>query len=484
MTSSLHKKVKKIFSVKKKLLGHITRVAFWFSLGAIVGFFFFVSFLYISYRETHINRIYDGVLIGNINFGGKTKEEVRSYFAQKNKYIAMTAITLTGEGAIATISAKKIGFGYDENLLAQQAYTVGRSGNLLSDMSLMLQAYLTGVNLSPAFHYQEALIDKTITELQQTIDVKPIDAKFDFVNGRVTTFQLSSNGKSVDAENLRQEVITQLSSTTIASSPLPLAINIPIPILIIKPKVTSDSVNNMGIKELIGTGTSLFAHSIANRIYNIGLASSRVNGALIAPGDTFSFTKTIGDITALTGYKQAYVIENGKTVLGDGGGVCQVSTTLFRAALNAGLPIVERHAHAYRVGYYEEDSGPGIDAATFYPNVDLKFKNDTGHYILIQTIFDPDSLRLTFNLYGTNDGREAVVNQPIVLSQTPAPPDLYQDDPNLPVGQVQQVDFAAAGANVYFTRTVTKNGKVILSDKFVSNYQPWQAIYLRGTKIN
>src|SRR5205085_743367 len=129
-------------------------------------------------------------------------------------------------------------------------------------------------------------------------------------------------------------------------------------------------------------------------------------GVLIAPGQVFSFSKAIGEVSSFTGYKQAYVIENGKTVLGDGGGVCQVSTTLFRAALNAGLPIVERHPHAYRVQYYEEDSGPGIDAAVYVPSVDLKFKNDTGHHILIQAYADVENLRLTFDLYGANDGRE------------------------------------------------------------------------------
>src|SRR6185369_11000366 len=114
---------------------------------------------------------------------------------------------------------------------------------------------------------------------------------------------------------------------------------------------------------------------------------------------------------------------------GDGGGVCQVSTTLFRAALNAGLPIVERHAHAYRVHYYEEDSSPGVDATVYVPTVDLKFKNDTGHYILIQSIIDLTQPRLTFMIYGTNDGR--VVNQtaPVVTNIRPAPADKYEDDP-------------------------------------------------------
>ena len=168
--------------------------------------------------------------------------------------------------------------------------------------------------------------------------------------------------------------------------------------------------------------------------------------------------------------------------MGDGGGVCQVSTTLFRAALAAGLPITERHQHAYRVGYYEEDSGPGIDAAVYSPSVDLKFKNDTGGHILIQSYVDRVNMRITFQLYGTKDGREVNISTPVILSQSPAPEPLYQDDPNLPKGEIKQVDFAAAGANVYFTRSVKKDGKITISDKFVSNYRPWQAVFLRGTK--
>src|SRR5581483_1675543 len=242
-----------------------------------------------------------------------------------------------------------------------------------------------------------------------------------------------------------------------------------------------DKVNNLGITQLIGQGESLFQGSIDTRIYNIELAASRINGALIAPGEIFSFDKTLGDVSSLTGYKQAYVIQNGKTVLGDGGGVCQVSTTTFRAILNAGLPVVERHAHAYRVEYYEEDSPPGIDATIYVPSVDLKFKNDTNHYILVQTNVDPASLKLTVSLYGTSDGRVSTISTPVITSQTPAPPPLNVDDPTLPKGTVKQTDFAAAGANVYFTRKVVRNGQVLINETYYSNYQPWQAVYVHGT---
>ncbi|PIZ99475.1 MAG: hypothetical protein COX78_01805 [Candidatus Levybacteria bacterium CG_4_10_14_0_2_um_filter_35_8] len=254
------------------------------------------------------------------------------------------------------------------------------------------------------------------------------------------------------------------------------------PIKKTKPAITTDKANKLGIKEVIGTGTSLFQHSIPGRIFNVTLASSRINGILVGPGETFSFNKALGDVSSFTGYKQAYIIKDGRTVLGDGGGVCQVSTTLFRAILNAGLPILERQAHAYRVGYYEQDSSPGLDATVYSPSPDLKFKNDTENNILIQSFVDPSILRLTFVLYGTLDGRQVNMTKPIILSQTPPPPAIYQDDPTLTKGEIKQVDFAAWGANVYFTRQVTKNGKEIISDKFVSNYRAWQDIFLKGTK--
>ncbi len=251
-----------------------------------------------------------------------------------------------------------------------------------------------------------------------------------------------------------------------------------LPVDITSPK--NKLVNDYGIKELIGRGTSNFAGSIENRIYNVGLAASRINGVLIAPGEEFSFVNTVGDISGASGYKQAYVIKSGRTVLDDGGGVCQVSTTIFRAALNSGLPITNRVAHAYRVGYYEQGYPPGIDATIFSPTVDFKFKNDTTHHVLIQSYVQGTSLTIDF--YGTSDGRVANVSKPVITSQTPAPPEIRQDDPTLPKGTVKQVDWAAAGANVVFTRTVTRNGETLYNDTFRSNYRPWQAVFLVGTK--
>ncbi len=472
-----HKKV----HLEKKHFKLFGKTVFWFTLGSILGLLFFVSFLYLFYKQMHTDRIYDGVFVSGVNFSGKKAEDVKNYFDAKNTMLQHTTITLRSDQAIATVSAKAIGFGYDSDLLATQAMTVGRSGNnAITNMSLMLQAYSNTINFPPAYHYSEQKLNKILTPLAQQIDVKPVQPLFTFQNGKVTTFQLGTDGKMLDEDTLKSEIINTMKDSVLISRPQQLTLSLPVKT--IHAADANDVANKMGIKEEVAEGTSLFAGSTSDRIYNISLAASRLNGIIIKPGEVFSFDQTVGDISALSGYKQAYVIENGKTTLGDGGGVCQVSTTMFRAALNAGLPIVERHQHAYRVGYYEQDAGPGIDAAIYTPTVDLKFKNDTGHALLIQTELDLTNDSLTFALYGTKDGRLVSISTPVVESTSPAPSPEYTDDPTLPNGQIKQVDFAANGANVYFTRTVKKDGKVIIYDKFTSDYQPWQAKYLRGTK--
>lgn len=470
----------RIIFPKKITLNKTLKTVLWFALGGAIGLFFFASFFVIYYQHSYEQKIYPGIFIDNKDFGGMTTNDVSNYFKKKNTSIQNTVFVLQAENQVATISAKSLRLGYDANLLAQQAYSIGRSENLFSNISLLTQAYLNGVMLPPAYSYDDANLKKTIDPMKKKIDKPAVDALFQFENNKASAFRPSSDGKTLDAEAAKNMIVSK--TPLLASGKATGTQVISIPVKISKPKTTTDEANDLGIKELVATGTSLFQGSIQNRIYNLTLASNRLNGILIAPDETFSFVKAVGDVSSLTGYKQAYVIQNGRTVLGDGGGLCQVSTTFFRAALNAGLPILERNPHAYRVHYYEEDSGPGIDAAVYTPTVDFKFKNDTGHTLLVQTSIDPEEMRLTFELYGTKDGREVTVNDPVILSTSPAPEPLFQDDPTLPKGQVKQVDFAAAGARVYFTREVKKDGKVLLADKFVSNYRPWQAVYMRGTK--
>lgn len=312
----------------------------------------------------------------------------------------------------------------------------------------------------------------------QSFKHDPVDAVFKFENGKVLEFQTAKNGIAVDPDQLSQDIIsafTNLENSDKTNFEFTLSYQST------EPKIKNSDVNDLGIKELIGSGTSTFKHSSATRNINITKGSSIVNRILVAPNDTFSFVKSLGEVTLEAGYAKAYIIRQGKTELDVGGGICQVSTTLFRAMLNAGLDITERKNHAYRVSYYEEDSKPGFDATVFIPSPDLKFINDTGHYVLIQSILDMNNRRLTYEIYGTSDGRKSEITNYRQWDSAPAPPDVWIDDPTLPAGKTVQDEHAIPGLKTAFDWTVKdKDGKTIHQKTFQSNFVPWAAVYRRG----
>lgn len=329
--------------------------------------------------------------------------------------------------------------------------------------------------------YDKQKISNLAGKVKNELDSSPENPIFVFEDGIVKEFRPAKYGVTVNQTELTEMILESLKNLEKENKEN--SYKIEIPVAKTPPEYETKDVNNLGIKELIGTGKSKFVGSIPSRIHNIKLASSKFNGVLIKPDEVFSFNKTLGEVSKETGYQQAYIIKEGQTVLGDGGGVCQVSTTLFRAALNAGLPIIERQAHAYRVSYYEQDSPPGLDATVFDPSPDLKFKNDTGNHILIQVKVDTNAKTLAFELYGTKDDRKVYISKPIVTNITPPPEDLYIDDPTLPAGQIKQIDWKAWGAKVWFDYKVTRGEDELFSKRFYSNYRPWQAKFLRGTKI-
>lgn len=326
------------------------------------------------------------------------------------------------------------------------------------------------------FNYQE--INKFIEKVSLNENKTAKNPKFIFLPNqvnKVTEFEPSQIGIDIDKAKLSDLIISSLINGTE---------NINIPHKITEPEIKTGDTNNLGINEVIGKGYSTYFHSIPGRVHNVGLASEKINGYILAPNETFSFNDVLGDVSKYTGYKSAYVILNGKTVLGDGGGVCQVSSTLFRAVLNAGLPITQRSAHAYRVGYYEQGSPPGMDATVFSPSPDFKFVNDTGKYILISAKADSKNYSLVIELYGTKDGRISKISKPKISNQVAPGPDIYQDDPTLKNGVVKQVEYKSYGAKVSFDYQVVKDNVEIFSKTFVSNYRPWNAVYLRGTGGN
>jgi len=317
-------------------------------------------------------------------------------------------------------------------------------------------------------------------DLAAEIDRPSQNAAFRFNSGRVVEFRPALTGLKLNPDVNNQLILFALRA--MAENPDEHIVDLVIDQS--QPEQTIASVNNLGITGLLGWGESCYRGSIAGRKHNVALAAGRINGLLVAPGETFSFNQMVGDISQETGYPSAYVIKNGRTELGDGGGVCQVSTTLFRAVLNAGLEIIERHPHSYRVGYYEQSSPAGIDATVYSPSVDFKFKNDTGNHVLIQAVNDSGASRLEFQLYGAADGRRATISNHRLWDQSAPPEDLYLDEPSLPTGQTKQVDWKAWGAKTAFDWVVERNGTILHQQTFYSSYRPWQAVFLRGTGGN
>jgi len=256
-------------------------------------------------------------------------------------------------------------------------------------------------------YLDESALSQYLDNLASQANKDPENAKLQADGGKVSVFALSSDGIQLDKEKNLQ-LLNDYFKGSGNSNTISLAYNV------IKPDISTDSIENLGITALIGEGTSNFAGSPKNRIHNIIVGTQRFNGVLIKPGEEFSFIKTLGPVDESTGYLPELVIKQDKTEPDFGGGMCQVSTTAFRAAIMSGLKITARTPHAYPVSYYNPQ---GMDATVFIPNPDLKFINNTPGYILIQTKIV--GTQLIFDFYGTDDGRKINILGPTITERNP-----------------------------------------------------------------
>lgn len=332
--------------------------------------------------------------------------------------------------------------------------------------------------------YQVALDEEALytylNSLAGSINRQPENARFIF-NDDTRLLELIKPaviGRSLDVYAAIQTINAQIAAGQRAIS---------LPLVYTQPEVGNDATGEqLGIREQIISYTTYFRGSSAERLQNIEMAAANFHGLLVPPGAVFSMASVMGNVSLDTGYAEAWIIYGGRTIKGVGGGVCQVSTTLFRAAFFAGFPIVERHPHAYRVGYYEQtatghdDNLAGLDATVFVPVVDFKFVNDTPYWLLMETYFRPNSRSLTWKFYSTSDGRrvEWETTGPQNIVDPPEP--VYEENPELAEGEIVQVDWAAEGADVTVTRTVYRDGQVLFTDTFITHYLPWGDVYQYG----
>ncbi len=281
-------------------------------------------------------------------------------------------------------------------------------------------------NPTPVYNYLKGISSK--------INQPAVEPVLNIDGNKVTAFTEPQDGQELDFYNSTMEIISALENGQ-ASTTLNISIT--------HPQKTLSELNNLGIKTLLARGTSSFAGSPNNRRHNIAVGVEKFMGILLAPGEEFSFNEHLGPVTAEEGFVPELVINNGTTLPELGGGLCQVSSTTFRAAMAAGLPITARRNHAYAVQYY---SPQGTDATIYPGSADLKFVNNTPGDILIWP-YAPDKNTLYFDFWGTDDGRQVTLEKPIIYDRKPD-----------------------GAMKATWTRLITQNGTTT-TDTFKSNYQ-------------
>ena len=315
----------------------------------------------------------------------------------------------------------------------------------------------------------KAYLENNVASLVEKEIVLP---KFEMNNDRVSDWKVGEDGHRLNISESADKIIDSFSNNELE-------------IELIIETISVDSFvseNDFQIREIIGTGESNFQGSSANRVHNIKTGSNALHGLLIAPDEEFSILKALGAINAESGYRQELVIKDGRTIPEYGGGLCQVSTTLFRTVVQAGLPVTMRRNHSYRVSYYEP---AGTDATIYNPWPDFKFKNDTGNYILIQSRFV--GVNMYFDIWGLSDGRLVEIGEPVIYNIVSPPPTKYIETDELAPGEEKCTERSHNGADAYFDYVVTyKDGEDIVDvveTRFRSHYVPWQAVCLIGKEV-
>ena len=250
-------------------------------------------------------------------------------------------------------------------------------------------------------------IKEYLASVQKNLTSQPVNAKLRF-DPNTQQIQILEPGRE-GTKLMMEESSKRIKNDILAGVP-----KTELFVAVTSPLIDESQFDALGLKTLLGKGESNFRGSSKSRVKNINVAANKISSTLLKPDEEFSFVNTLGKVDARNGYLPELVIKGNKTIPEYGGGICQVSTTLFRAALNAGLPILERRNHSYVVNYYGK---PGLDATVYLPKPDFKFKNDTNHHILIQHYIV--GTILYYEIYGTSTGKTAKTIEPVILESSP-----------------------------------------------------------------
>jgi vancomycin resistance protein YoaR len=302
-----------------------------------------------------------------------------------------------------------------------------------------------------------------------------VNPRVDWNNGDLKIIRPGKPGLRMDEDQARAAILAAIGSPNRS---------VVLPVAEVEPQVTEANLHQLGIKELVAAGRSDFTGSAEYRIHNIGAGMNILHGILIAPGEEFSFNENIGSIDETNGFVKGYAIIQNRTQLEFGGGICQDSTTLFRAAFWAGLPITERWGHSFYISWYdkyglgEQGNGAGLDATIFTGGPDLKFVNDTGNWLLMQTASNPRTGVAEVAFYGTKVDRQVTLTRK-VRDRIPAPTEpQFVADATQPPGTMRQSDHSRDGLTIDVYRVITENGVRKDPELFQTRFRAWPNIFV------
>jgi len=327
----------------------------------------------------------------------------------------------------------------------------------------------------------EGALRAYLEALAPALVVEPVNARFHFdeQTGQLKPISQSRDGRALDVGASLLHIVQRVAAQQTAAGHR----YVPLVVQVVAPAYPDTAMaEELGIVELVAEGDSYFIDSPSGRDHNIRLAAPKFDGIVVGPGETFSFNHYLGEVTAEAGYDESYITAGEQLAIEVGGGICQVSTTAFRAAFWGGYPIDERWYHRYRVGYYElRGAGVGMDATVYSPHVDFKFTNDRPYPLLIETEIEEGAHRLVFRFYSTDDGRRVEKEEAEITNETEPDPPIYQLDEDLEPGTVIRWQSAVNGLTATVERRVYDAAdNLIYEDTIVSQYAPRRAAYHYG----
>jgi vancomycin resistance protein YoaR len=414
------------------------------------------------------NLIYPGLAVENVNLGGLSLMEAKKILDSKyGEVILKKKVDITTDNKVYTIDYSKLSAKYNIDSVVDEALSYGKNLSMFKKYKLIKNPVERKLELK--FSSDAKYVGEVIQLMEKDINKKPVNAEIEMISSGKFKISPDVKGYKLQSEQLQKQILDGINGE------LGKNITIKAPIEEVKAAVTADKLATIDTK--ISSFTTNYQTSSSERAYNIELSTKAINGKVLMPGDTFSFNEIVGERTAARGYKEAPVIIGNKIESGLGGGICQVSSTLYNAMLKTSVKSTQRVHHTLPSSYV----ALGLDATVDWGNIDYSFKNTLEYPIFIEGY--TQNRNLYFNLYSNSELTKRTYSVTNEVYETINATVKTIDDPNIPLGQTIIEQKALNGFKVKVVKSIYENGSLISSEP-VSNdyYQPVQGIIKKGTK--